>query len=124
MLPEPTIPQRWLFTFESQAAQFPRHGKPGLEVAREMAAEDIPVDCVTWRNRHGHVVGILYHYPTDSLLEKAGNVNVWVRSDSKHQGVGRRLIEAASEWWDINFEQQRYTPEGQAFAKALLKGEA
>lgn len=117
-----TIAQEMAYSFESQARQFPTHGDRGISYERHLAENRWPVDCLLWRNRNGHLVGILYHYPTDSFLEKAGNVNLYVRSDSRNQGVGSRLVREAQQRWDINFEQQRYTPSGLALAQKLLKG--
>lgn len=135
------IPQPFLFTWDSQAKQYDKVGKPGINYERHYATGcfdeigdpcDAPVDCLLYRNNKGHIIGILNHYPTTSYespflhamkhpTETAGNVNVWVRPDRQRRGVGRKLItEALRRWPDIDVTQQKYTPAGHAWATRLL----
>lgn len=142
-LPEATVPGEGLHTWASQVRQYPKLGTPGLTFEEhEVAVAQVTykptgmvvaevltvVDCVLYRNRKGHLIGILNHYRDDcyefdgSLLEKAGNVNVWVRPDRRRRGVGTKLVAAALRRWpEIDFTQQHYTEAGRALATNILE---
>jgi GNAT superfamily N-acetyltransferase len=114
-----SIPDQMLYDWESQARQWPKVGRPGIAYER-VEAYGNPIDSWVFRNRKGHVVGMLYWYVTDSPLEKAGNVNIWVRPDRQRRGIGTALIQAAERRnGPINLEQQRYTAAGVAAARRL-----
>lgn len=118
----------FVFTWESQAEQYARFGLPGITYERHYANEEdappgAPVDCLLMRDVHGKLVGILNHYPESDPggLEQAGNINVWVRPDRQKRGIGTALVRAAQERWPINFQQQRYSPEGLKLLSALRR---
>jgi GNAT superfamily N-acetyltransferase len=115
---EVRIPQDWLFSWESQARQYPAFGEPGISYfAGE--TEVGTVDCLLFRDDRGVVVGILNHYGFDSAWEQKGNVNVWVRRNRQGRGIGTALINEAKTRWKINLDQQRFTPSGAKFAEKL-----
>jgi len=115
---EPSIPAFALFSFESQASQYPKTGEPGISYfAGE--TEHGTVDCLLFRSKRGAVVGILNHYGFDSIWEKTGNVNVWVREDHQRRGIATALLQEAATRWTINLDQQRFTPDGVALAEKL-----
>lgn len=136
---EATVPQmEW--TFESQAVQFPKVGQPGIRYQRNTVPvarvthrrtgriitvpSEAPVDVLVYRNRKGHVIGILYHYPHDILpWERAGNINVVVRADRRRRGIGSQLLAEAARRWPIRWEQQDYTPDGLALARTVSRRE-
>lgn len=108
------------YPWESQVRQYPKAGEPGISYFRG----DTPhghVDCLLYRNRRGHVVGILNHYPTTTIWEKAGNVNVWVHPRRQRRGIGSALVTEAAKRWPINFEQQRYTVAGVKLAESVQR---
>lgn len=123
------------YTWRSQERQFPKVGPPGIGYAREEAANGKPVDCFVYRNRKGHVIGILYHYPEDSyetgfggavprgaLLERAGNINVMVRPDRQRRGIATKLVRAAMvHGIPLRPEQQVYTPAGAELMRHVLE---
>lgn len=126
-LPEPSIPDFLMFSFESQAEQFPLTGKPGLTESVEHVG-DLEIDTLLWRvSPSGFLVGILYYYPQDcfeidgTLLEKAGNFNIYVRRDDRRRGIGTILMREAMNRWPIDFAQQRYTAAGRALAAKILE---
>lgn len=131
---QPTIPDSELYSWESQVCQFPKVGKPGLSYcefcvcgrracsAGTESCGRMPVDTFLFRNNKGHLVGVLYHYATDSDYEKRGNVNIWIRPDRQRRGIGTKLVEyAIRKLGPINFDQQRYTAAGAAFAEKFRK---
>ena len=139
-LPEATVPsggqvgQGW----EHQVRQYPKTGTPGIEhfVGRveqgQLRGQDgrrlgrvvaYEVDCLLYRSRKGAVIGILNYYDTDDPfgLEKAGNMNVWVHPRRQRRGIGSALLaEAEHRWGPLNYDQQKYTPEGRALAESML----
>jgi hypothetical protein len=64
-------------------------------------------------------VGILNHYPWDSVMEKRGNVNVWVRRTHQRRGIATALAEEADRRWSVNLSQQRFTESGARLAEYL-----
>lgn len=147
-LPPATIPDGLSYAWKSQAKQYPRTGRPGLshEEHRTVAGtgpviamvDGVPrvgrgtystvVDCLLMRNSKGELVGILNHYRDDcyelngELLEQAGNVNLWVRPNRQHRGIGLRLLAEADRRWGIDWAQQRYTEAGRRLAHRYLAG--
>lgn len=120
---EPTIPTGNLYSWESQERQFPKKGKPGLhyECHTYLGRK---IDCLLYRNNKGHLIGILYHYGQGMIfegeqIEKPGNVNIWIRPNRQRRGIGTALFREATKRWSINPGQQRYTPEGLAFARKM-----
>jgi GNAT superfamily N-acetyltransferase len=113
-----SIPSYALYTWDSQACQYPTFGEPGISYFAGVT--DLgTVDCLLYRNERGVVVGILNYYDFDSPWEVRGNVNVWVRRNAQGRGIGTALIEEAHRRWTIDLDQQRFTPEGAAFAERL-----
>jgi uncharacterized protein YndB with AHSA1/START domain len=106
--PEPlsltaNVPDEQMFTWESQAAQYPPSGPPGISYFRGDLSEGLFVDCLLYRDETGELVGILNHYPTDfPPHEREGDENVWVRPDRRRQGVGSALITEAFLRWPPN----------------------
>lgn len=124
--------------FWSQERQHDKSGPPGIsyvqnrvEVARvehKPTGQTIsvpsqePVDCLLYRSRKGTIIGILYHYPVDLMpWEQAGNVNMWVHPRRLRRGIGTALLREAMRRWDIDPEQQSYTPEGAALMNSVLE---
>jgi GNAT superfamily N-acetyltransferase len=145
-LPAATIPGDGLLTWESQVRQYDKVGPPGLSFEQHEVVTAVlthkptgtiiekataVVDCLLYRNRKGHLVGILNHYNEDAyewdgtLLESAGNVNVWVRPNRRRRGIGTILAtEALRRWPEVDVGQQRYTEAGRALVTKLTGGEA
>jgi len=117
----PSIPPDLHFSWESQVVQYPRKGRPGVGYFAGETDAGI-VHCLLYRDVKGDVVGILNYYDgylKPNVWETAGNVNIWIRPDRQRRGIGTRLIRAAMERWPINLDQQRFTPNGAAFARRL-----
>lgn len=138
-----TIPAHAVFTWESQAAQQPLTGTP-REVVYRRCEDDgttIPVgqwiDALLHYDDVGALDAILYHYPFEfyeytsaylgsprgSVLEKRGNVNLWVRPDRRRKGIGTQLIKEAVRRWKIVLRNQRYTADGAGFVNGFMARE-
>lgn len=118
-----SIPSDAVYSFESQAKQFPKIGEPGMSWEIQFVDDmpDCPIHCLLYRNRKGIVIGILYYYERDmDELERAGNVNIYVRPDRQRRGIGSALALACDQRFHVDFEQQRYTREGLALIEHLL----
>lgn len=149
-LPAPSVPGEGLLTWESQERQYANNGPPGItheEHRVEIGSGPIlaldprddrvkvargrystVVDCLLYRSRKGTLVGILNHYRDDcydvdgTLLERAGNCNVWVHPRRRRRGIGTALVREAVRRWSIDFAQQQYTEGGRALAESVLDG--
>jgi uncharacterized protein YndB with AHSA1/START domain len=94
-----------LFSWEKQAAQYPRTGPPGISYFRSELLDEsgkvlLFVNCLLYRDETGELIGILNHYPTDiPPYEREGNENVWVRPDHRRQGIGTALVTEAFLRW-------------------------
>lgn len=89
-----------MFSWQSQAAQYPPTGPPGFSYVRGQVTDELFVDCLLYRDETGGLVGILNRYPTDfPPLEREGDQNIWVHPDHRRQGIGSALVsEAFSRW--------------------------
>lgn len=119
--PRPTIPVV-AYTWESQKRQFPAEGEPGIGYFAGETKLGV-VHTLLYRSWEGHVVGILYYYDRDfGPWEKAGNVNLLVDPAFQRKGIAMELLEEGERrYGKFNFEQQDYTVEGAALAKAYLR---
>lgn len=119
-----SIPQAEVYSFASQAWQYAQFGVPGVSYYRGWLDVRTYVNCLLFRDEHGLLIGVLNHYPIGRPLEKAGNVNIFIHPAHKRQGIGTALVtECIKRWGPINFDQQRYTPEGSAFVQSLEKSD-
>jgi GNAT superfamily N-acetyltransferase len=82
-----------------------------------------PIDCLLWRDDDGILRGIVNHYPVDyPPYEKAGNVNIWVDPTCRRTGIASQLWAEAVKRWNVRFQEQRFTQDGVAFARAVRRG--
>jgi len=108
-------------TWESQAAQYPPHGQPGISYYRGQVTADFHVDCLLCRDENGALVGILNHYPDDfPPYENQGNVNIWVHPGRRRQGIGTDLLEESYKRWKPP-ENAKISETGVEWLKGLEK---
>lgn len=120
-----TIPDGAIYSWVSQAMQYPAKGEPGVTHTVEFSEgyPDAPIDCLLYRTDQGQLVGILNHYRQDMPpYEKAGNINIWVHPDAQGIGIGTCLVAEADKRFGVNFDQQRFTAAGAALARRYLRG--
>jgi uncharacterized protein YndB with AHSA1/START domain/GNAT superfamily N-acetyltransferase len=118
-----------MYSWGSQAAQYPPKGPPGISYFRGELGDGLHVDCLLYRDESGDLVGILNHYPTDiPPHERAGAQNIWVHPDRRRQGIGSALsAEAFMRWTTVptdgfpDRDDLRLTPSGAQMMEGLLK---
>lgn len=119
-----TLDPLTLLSWSSQAEQYPSTGPIGISYFAGEVPDHPPVDCLLFYAEAG-LVGILNYYSVDytidgTVIEHAGNFNVWTRPQFQRRGIATALITEADKRWTIDFEQQRYTPNGLAVAERYL----
>lgn len=127
---QPSIRNRLMtsgvFSWESQAGQYPAIGSPGIRYYRGSFPGKMKfyVDCWLYRDESGELVGILNHYPIPSRYQKKGDVNIWVRPDKKRCGIATALLKHALKTYDdIDLRRQDYSNEGLMFIKSFVERE-
>jgi hypothetical protein len=104
-----------VFSWQGQAPQYDQMGPAGGVVHHRYYDGTWPdlrvADTLLFYGDRGHLTGILNYYPQDcyerdgTLLEKAGNVNLFVRPDIDHDHLAPVMIaEARTRWPDIQGE--------------------
>jgi uncharacterized protein YndB with AHSA1/START domain/GNAT superfamily N-acetyltransferase len=89
-----------MYSWESQAAQYPPTGPPGFAYVRGNVSDEVYVDCLLYHDENGELVGILNRYPMDiPPHEREGDQNIWVRPDRRRQGIGSALTSEAFVRW-------------------------
>jgi len=122
--PRIVIPDFAMYSWASQAMQYPTKGEPGFRhtVEHNRPDDGMPIDCLLYYAESGDLVGILNHYPVDiPPYEKAGNINLWVHPDAQRMGVGMRLVTEADRRWRIDFNRQQFTEAGAMLARRYLE---
>ena len=132
--PEPlglpaNVSDEQMYSWASQAAQYPAIGPPGISYFRGNLNDELFVDCLLYRDEKGELVGILNHYPMEiPPLERAGAQNVWVRPDRRRQGIGSALTkEAFMRWTNVptagfsGVDDMRLTDSGARMVEGLLE---
>ena len=112
-----------MYTWESQAAQYPRTGPPGISYVRGAVTDELFVDCLLYRDETGELVGILNHYPADfPPYEREGDENIWVHPGRRRQGIGTALLLEARFRWGLRPNgpnDLKVTESGVQFLKGL-----
>lgn len=109
------------FLWENQARQYPRYGS-GITYFRGICDDNIWVDCLLYYGYDNELHGILNHYPFEMPpYQKAGSVNIQVRPDRRRKGIASALLDEAIKRFNVNLENQEYTPDGERFIKNYMR---
>lgn len=143
-LPAPSVPGEGQWSWDSQARQYPRTGKPGITYLRSKTTVaqlvgrrtdrniDVAatIDTLLHYSATGKLNGILCHYPDrlavtfaldEIVLEEAGNVSMWVDPRRRRRGIGLALLAAADDRWHPDWSTQTYTVAGHALITRYLR---
>ena len=109
------------FLWENQARQYPRYGS-GITYFKGICDDNIWVDCLLYYGKDNELHGILNHYPLEMPpYQKAGSVNIQVRPDRRRKGIASTLLNEAIKRFNVNLENQEYTPDGERFIKKYMR---
>jgi uncharacterized protein YndB with AHSA1/START domain len=116
------VPEERMYTWDSQAAQYPPTGPPGFSYVRGDVSDEIYVDCLLYRDETGKLIGILNRYPMDiPPLEREGDQTIWVHPDHRRQGIGSTLSTEAFVRWgpSPNVSDPKLTESGVRLARGM-----
>lgn len=111
-----------MYTWDSQAAQYPPTGPPGISYFRGTLTDDVFIDCLLYRDADEELIGILNHYAVEiPPFERKGDQNIWVRPDRRRQGIGSALLlDAFFRWGSRQSDgNPKLTQAGVEFVKGL-----
>ena len=96
-----------IFTWDSQASQYPADGPPGISHLRvqigppENGDSDPRIECLLYRDESGKLVGILNYFPVGVQdLEKPGAGALFVHPEHRRQGIATALSREWLKRWD------------------------
>lgn len=119
---------RVMTPWEGQVAQFPPFGEPGLGYEQRIIGPQdntTVVDCLTYRDANGVLIGILYHYNENNPFQEPDSLTFMVNPDRQREGAGTALLGDAVRRWpgiqEKGYGHQTWTPDSQAFIDALVK---
>jgi DNA polymerase III epsilon subunit-like protein/Mor family transcriptional regulator len=116
----------WPFSY--QAKQYPKDGPPGISYFKGVVNESTWVDCLLFRDDSGKLIGILNHYPfalvdpdDPRIVEKRGNINIFIDPKHKSKGIGTKLVGEAVSRYNVDLRRQRYSEEGANFINNYVR---
>jgi len=101
-----------------QLALYPKSGEPGISYFKGDLDTHRWVDCLLWRDEDGKLRGVFNYFQLPIHPERRGNFNVLVQVAWRRRGIATALLDEASRRWKLDFDQQKYTPDGAAFVMA------
>ena len=116
-----TLTNGIVFLWQNQARQYPRYGT-GITYFKGVCEDDMWVDCLLYYGYDNELHGILNHYPFEMPpYQKTGSVNLQVRPDRRRKGIASALLDEAIKRFNVNLEDQEYTPDGERFIKNYVR---
>ena len=116
----------WPFSY--QAKQYPKDGPSGISYFKGVVDESTWVDCLLFRDDSGKLIGILNHYPfalvdpdDPRIVEKRGNINIFIDPKHKNKGIATKLVDEAVSRYSVDLRRQRYSDEGANFINKYVR---
>lgn len=117
-----------VWPFPYQAKQYPKDGPPGISYFKGVVNESTWVDCLLYRDDSGKLIGILNHYPfalvdpdDPRIVERRGNINIFIDPKHKGKGIGTKLVDEAVSRYNVDLRRQRYSEEGADFINNYIR---
>jgi len=114
----PEYAETWKIIIKGYAER----GYPGISYLKTEFESGACLESLLFRDQKGMLLGIMDYFSSDGIPnEVKGNVNVVVHPDFQNKGIGSSLWVAGMKKWQIDLNQQLYTPLGHKLLLSHLK---
>ena len=111
----------WEILMMTSGHLYPQRRKDGYYLWNNTDDTENTVSCILCY-RGGRLVGTLNHFNIDfpEQNEKKGNVFVCVKPSYQGKGIATELVKRGMKEFNINLQQQTYTPDGKKLYEKLF----
>ena len=115
------------YFWEDCFKRLPQSGKAGISYLKTSGDFITYTHTLLYRDNEGKLLGFFEYFPTgtmpdaNGMREEKGNINILVDPKEWDKGIGTQLLTEACKRWDVNIEQQLYTPLGYKLVRSYMR---